>query len=309
MTDNNVNAPKVSSGTSGMPGTNDYKPDYMGGGKSPFTDDNGNPFNDNNGTRPNVNAYAGKSFNDILRPDDDGVVPVKSFEQMERDNKVKTIAIAVIIAIVVCSLGFFLVMKMMELRSNYGAHPDTSMSAPVSPVPEESSSPSSTSTGDTTEKNPVRENKSITETSPDDAMVTITNGSTIAISANNTRLHSITIPNVKDNKISGVETACTMKTHNTNCYMGTATIGDDTIGIYAVNDAKTNAILYSDSDPQTVTVKGAAMSYIVPMTVNGEKQNALVIIMNDQTGVILTAKDADTLKALTDAEDSITVTD
>lgn len=307
MSDKNVNDPRSVSGTSGMPGTNDYKPDYMGVGRSPFSEDNANPFNGNGDAPKNVNAYAGMSFNDILKPDSDDK-PVKSFEKMERDNKVKTIAITVIIAIVVCSLGFFLVMKMMELRSNYGAHPDATMTAPVSPVPEESSSSSGASTGDTTEKNPVRENKSITDTSPDDAMVTITNGNTIAISANNTRLHSITIPNVKDGKINGVDASCTMKTHNANCYMGTATIDDDTIGIYAVNDAKTNAVLYSDSDPQTVTVNGAAMSYITPMTVNGEKQNALIIIMNDQTGVILTAKNADALKTLTNGENGITVT-
>lgn len=289
------------------PGSTDYKPGFMGGegtrgdaaGASPFSDDKGNPFKNADGSQRNVNAYATPDFNDILKGAGDGYTPKKNFDKMERDNKLKTIVITLVAAIIVCSLAFFVVMKMMEAKNNYGAQvSESSTTAPVTPVPE-STATTSGSDNDVTETNPTRANTSITGTSPDDVLASV-DGATIVLSANNARIHGISVSNAKDDKITGVDTKCDMKTHNTNCYLGTVTVDDDTMGIYAFNDAKTNTLLYSDSDPETVTIQGAAMSYITPMTVNGANQNALVIVMNDQTGVILTSANSDKLKALVD---------
>ena len=86
-----------------------------------------------------------------------------------------------------------------------------------------------------------------------------------------------------------------MKDVASTCYMGAAKYKSGSMDLFSFRDASTTSLLLtSKSTIRKITIKNTRLAYLTKMTDStGKGQvNALILVLNDQTGVIMASSNS-----------------
>jgi hypothetical protein len=218
-------------------------------------------------------------------------------EEIEKPDKIfkkkKMLIIGgFITALLVLSAGtFFGAMYAINSRN---ASLEKSTSATVAPTPS-TIKPSATATSNGSLTNPassVEEFKNV----PDGT--TNVKSDTNSLTFTNADKTSTVIQLKAISKITASSVECNLNDATASCFLGTGVVNDKTVQLYAFKGAKSNAILYSKTDPKTIANNGAALAFTQTISYKGKNQNALYVLTKNQNGIMVTSDDSSTIDTI-----------
>lgn len=209
---------------------------------------------------------------------------IKIVDHKGRKRKIIISLIVVLALAVLLTLGWYLLNSLHGMQSQYDKlSAENSMTAPT---PEHKDVlKDKTANG---QYNPAAKSKDVGKAVDGDINVTVDNNSlVIKTTAGENRVQFSALTD----KINPTSKPCTLKEQASNCYVGQSKVGDKTIRFYSTRDAKTNALLTGQSDPQIVQKNGSAVAFIRNYQTDGKSSNGLTIVFPDQTAVIAVSDD------------------
>lgn len=216
---------------------------------------------------------------------------IKIVDHKGRKRKIIILTVVLLIAIVLMTVGWLILSFMRNTNTKYDKLlAENSMTAPT---PEHKDVLKEKNTNG--QYNPAAKSKDVGEPVNGDINVTADNNALVVKTAAGE--HRVQFSALTD-KINPTSKPCTLKEQASNCYVGQSKIGDKVIRFYSTRDAKTNALLTGQSDPQIVQKNGAAVAFIRNYQVDGKSSSGLTVVFPDQTAVIAVSDDQSAMTSL-----------
>lgn len=216
---------------------------------------------------------------------DDDEKTSKRIIMRSRWRRVMDVILSILLVIIVI-IGIFMGIRYISLAMRKSSPEPTSSSTATTSGSSSSDSKYTDTIGD------VNPSSSLTFSSESMSTDAASSKNTVTLKNINGRTTTVTIDNLTSDISSQ---SCTMKDVASTCYMGTAKYKNWSMDLFSFRDASTTSLLLtSKSTIRETTIKNTRLSYLTKMTDStGKGQvNALVIVLNDQTGVIMASSNS-----------------
>jgi hypothetical protein len=202
----------------------------------------------------------------------------------QRKKRLIILVTSVIACIIIVVIGYLVYSHMTAIREGQVQQNQQS----VTPSPSKSDG----ATGSDTLKNPAAESQAVKDAATGVVKVSV-NKNEVMVAAKSAS-YSVQFPSLTD-AVKLSSTGCDLSATAANCYIGSAKVNDKQVNLYAVRDVKSNALLYSTESYKVTPSNGSALAFVRAFKDGDKATNALVVVFENQTAVIATSTDLNTI--------------